>query len=99
VRVLVVAADASAACIAQVEVEEGAPVREALALAAGAEPALASQLQPDSVVGVWGRPVSRDHALRAGDRVEIYRRIHADAKALRRARASLSSSPRRRSVS
>ena len=98
-RVLVVAAEGPAQFLVSLEVADDASVGDALASAVRVEPALASRLQPDTVVGVWGRPVGRDHALREGDRVEVYSGIRADAKALRRARASLSSSPRRRSES
>lgn len=38
-------------------------------------------------VGVWGRRAGLDDALRDRDRVEIYRPLHADPKAVRRARA------------
>ena len=38
-------------------------------------------------VGIWGRRVDRSHALRDGDRVEIYRPLVADPKAARRRRA------------
>jgi len=37
-------------------------------------------------VGVWGKAVSRQHALRAGDRVELYRPLTVDPKVARRAR-------------
>lgn len=37
--------------------------------------------------GIWGKPCSPEAALRDDDRVELYRGIRADAKALRRARA------------
>lgn len=39
-------------------------------------------------VGVWGRSVSPDSELRDRDRVEIYRRLIADPKDGRRARAA-----------
>ena len=39
-------------------------------------------------VGVWGRPVRLDTALRACDRVEIYRPLIADPKQIRRERAA-----------
>ena len=38
--------------------------------------------------GVWGRPVSPGTRLRECDRVEIYRRLTADPKEIRRARAA-----------
>jgi len=39
-------------------------------------------------VGVWGRPVTPETRLRDRDRVEIYRRLTADPKEVRRARAA-----------
>ena len=39
-------------------------------------------------VGVWGRPASPETRLRDRDRVEIYRRLTADPKEIRRARAA-----------
>ena len=43
-----------------------------------------------SKVGIFGRRVSLDQAVRDGDRVEIYRELIADPKAARRARAERS---------
>lgn len=34
--------------------------------------------------GIWGRPVERSHALREGDRVEIYRPLEMDPREARR---------------
>lgn len=41
-----------------------------------------------SAIGVFGRVVPPDTPLRDGDRVEIYRPLRADPKAMRRARAA-----------
>ncbi|MFT4242277.1 MAG: RnfH family protein [Acidovorax sp.] len=54
----------------------GAVVRDALQ-AAGVE---------GESVGVWGRAVSSDAALRDGDRVETYRPLKVDPKVARRER-------------
>lgn len=99
-KVLVVAAEAGRQWLVPVEAPKGATVRQALALAVSAEPALLGRLQAETPVGVWGRLVPRDHALREGDRVELLRAIRADAKAMRRERAgaSLTAPLRRRSV-
>ncbi len=40
-----------------------------------------------NAIGVFGRTVAPDTPLRDGDRVEIYRPLIADPKAMRRARA------------
>lgn len=39
-------------------------------------------------LGIFGKAVKRDHVLRAGDRVEIYRELIADPKEVRKQRAS-----------
>lgn len=38
--------------------------------------------------GIWGRPVSRQHTLQQGDRVEVYRDLLMDPREARRIRAS-----------
>jgi putative ubiquitin-RnfH superfamily antitoxin RatB of RatAB toxin-antitoxin module len=77
-----------------VELEEGASLAEALVAARVAErhPGLALDR-----AGVWGRRRKPDFVLREGDRVEVYRTLRADAKAMRRARAGVRPSPRSRS--
>jgi putative ubiquitin-RnfH superfamily antitoxin RatB of RatAB toxin-antitoxin module len=37
-------------------------------------------------VGIWSRPARLDRVLRDGDRVEVYRALKADPKAMRHAR-------------
>jgi putative ubiquitin-RnfH superfamily antitoxin RatB of RatAB toxin-antitoxin module len=39
-------------------------------------------------LGVWGKAVTADRALEAGERVEIYRPLLADPKEVRKARAA-----------
>lgn len=52
-------------------------------------------LDADSLeVGIWSRRCARDAELREGDRVEIYRPLAADPKAMRRERARLKPSNR-----
>ncbi len=63
------------------EVEEGATVEEALK-----HSKLLKEL-PDLVidkVGIFGKLVSLDTVLRAGDRIEVYRPLKADPKERRR---------------
>lgn len=45
--------------------------------------------------GIFGRRVAPDHRLTAGDRIEIYRPLQADPRALRRARAKRAGRARR----
>lgn len=39
--------------------------------------------------GIWGSPVERTHALREGDRVEIYRPLEQDPREARRLKAGI----------
>ncbi|MDZ4122671.1 MAG: RnfH family protein [Hydrogenophaga sp.] len=41
---------------------------------------------PALTLGVWGRRVSREHVLRDGDRLEVYRSLRVDPKVARRER-------------
>jgi putative ubiquitin-RnfH superfamily antitoxin RatB of RatAB toxin-antitoxin module len=47
------------------------------------------------VVAVWGRLVTLDHAVRAGDRVEILRPLRVDPKESRRLRYNAQARPRK----
>ena len=47
-------------------------------------------------LGIWSRPGEPGTPLRDGDRVEIYRALQADPKAMRRSRARLKPSSRSR---
>lgn len=47
------------------------------------------EVDPERVpLGIFGRRVSADTVVRAGDRVELYRTLTADPKAVRRAHAA-----------
>lgn len=41
---------------------------------------------PALTLGVWGRRVGREHLLRDGDRLEVYRALRVDPKVARRER-------------
>lgn len=46
-----------------------------------------SEIDPATLtVGIWGRRVTLSHALREGDRVEVYRGLKVDPKEARRVR-------------
>jgi putative ubiquitin-RnfH superfamily antitoxin RatB of RatAB toxin-antitoxin module len=94
VRILVVAALPSRQEVVELDLPAGATVAQALERSGVAArfPELAG-----AQAGLWGRPVAAGRVLREGDRVELYRPVSADAKALRRARAALSPSRRSRS--
>jgi uncharacterized protein len=78
------------------ELPEGSDVAAALAAAGIAARFPALDLERREV-GIWSRICARDTPLREGDRVEIYRPLAADAKAMRRQRARLKPSTRSRS--
>jgi putative ubiquitin-RnfH superfamily antitoxin RatB of RatAB toxin-antitoxin module len=83
--------------VVELDLPEGSRVGDALE--APAVLACLGGIDPASLaVGVWSRRCERDRALREGDRVELYRPIVADAKAMRRERARLSPSRRSRSA-
>jgi putative ubiquitin-RnfH superfamily antitoxin RatB of RatAB toxin-antitoxin module len=85
-RVSVAVALADRQEVAEIEVREGATAREALERARIAErfPQLGP---PDSWrIGIWSRLARAEAPLREGDRVEVYRKLKADPKAMRRAR-------------
>lgn len=96
-RVLVAVALPQRQLVVEVELPSGARVSDALAAARvqarfpGLEPARMA-------VGIWSRPCGLDTALRDGDRVEVYRALQADAKAMRRLRARVKPSTRSRSA-
>jgi putative ubiquitin-RnfH superfamily antitoxin RatB of RatAB toxin-antitoxin module len=78
------------------DLPEGSDVAAALAAAGIAARFPALELERCEV-GIWSRICARDTPLREGDRVEIYRPLAADAKAMRRQRARLKPSTRSRS--
>ena len=69
-----------------VDVDAGASVADVIALS-GIEsrfPALAVGEMP---VGIWGKQVARETAVRQGDRIELYRPLEIDPREARRQRA------------
>lgn len=85
-RVEVVCALRDEQALIALEMEEGATVREALVRSG----MLARFPDVDVVagrVGIFGKVVGLDTALRDGDRVEMYRPLIADPKETRRGRA------------
>jgi uncharacterized protein len=96
-RVSVAAALPAEQRLAELELPEGATVWDAV-IASGMLPLYAGIPEGELSVGVWSRACSRDTRLREGDRVEIYRPIRADAKAMRRQRARLNPSKRSRNA-
>lgn len=69
------------------EVEAGCTAREAVRRSAIAAEFPGLDIER-AALGIFGRAVAGDHRLAAGERVEIYRPLLADPKAVRRARAA-----------
>ena len=69
--------------VIDLDLPEGSTVADALARVQGVLPeARLAALR----TGIWSRPCPPETRLREGDRVELYRPLIADAKAMRRAR-------------
>lgn len=76
----------------ELELPEGATLRDALELAQAHHASLPAEARmqidwPGAVIGVWGDVVTADAALRDGDRIEVYRPLSLDPKQGRRQRA------------
>jgi putative ubiquitin-RnfH superfamily antitoxin RatB of RatAB toxin-antitoxin module len=83
--VTVVYAESERAIEIEVRLPEGATVADAIDRSGITERVPEAASAP---VGIFGKRVQRDATLAAGDRVEIYRPLVADAKARRRQRAA-----------
>ena len=70
---------------AVLHVPSGCPVADALALVAPQWGMTRAQLL-EFELGVWGKRATAHHALRYGDRLEIYRPLTVDPKVARRER-------------
>lgn len=73
----------------QVRLEEGATLGEAIAASGLLELRTDIDLARNKV-GIWSRPAKLQDRVHDGDRVEIYRPLTADPRALRRQRADKS---------
>ena len=74
--------------LVELDVEQGATVADAIGRSGLAD--RFSGIDLDALaVGIWGRTVERDHVLRDGDRVEIYRPLSMDPREARRKLAAV----------
>ena len=69
-----------------VEVAQGASVADVIA-SSGIGSHFPDLAMADMAVGIWGKSVSRDSTVNAGDRVELYRPLEIDPREARRQRA------------
>jgi putative ubiquitin-RnfH superfamily antitoxin RatB of RatAB toxin-antitoxin module len=86
IRVQVVVAQAGDARVIDTVVDADATVEQAI-LASGIQSLYPHPEDLDGRVGIFGKLVPLHWTLRDGDRIEIYRRLRADPKLVRRARA------------
>lgn len=84
-KVTVVLALPEEHAVVEVELAQGATAADALA-ASGLVERFPAIVRADCRLGLWNKPCAPGALLREGDRVEIYRELRADAKALRRSR-------------
>jgi putative ubiquitin-RnfH superfamily antitoxin RatB of RatAB toxin-antitoxin module len=96
-RVTVAAALPHEQRVVALDLAQGATAWDAV-VAAGVLELYAGVAPETLAVGIWSRACARDTVLREGDRVEIYRPIRADAKAMRRERARVKPSRRSRNA-
>lgn len=69
--------------IEALEVPVGATIEDALRLSRARQ--RFTELDADDLqVGVWGRVAARDHVLRQGDRIELYRPLQREPREARR---------------
>ena len=96
-KVAVVAALPHEQRVVELDLPEGATAWDAVT-ASGLLEIFAGVAPGELAVGIWSKACARDAGVREGDRVEIYRPIRADAKAMRRDRARLNPSRRSRNA-
>lgn len=87
-KIEVVWGDHSRQTLIEMEVEAGATVGEAIALAMD-QGSLPKGVFDPQRVGIFGSRCAMDQALKAGDRIELYRPLVADPKEVRRALAEI----------
>ena len=74
--------------IVKLDVPQGTTALEAVTLSKLDEVFDELVVGPDLKIGVWGKAISADRVLAAGERVEIYRPLMVDPKEVRKARAA-----------
>ena|SRR5271156_856838 len=86
IRIEVVYAEPHRAIVKTLNLAAGSRIADALRLAA-LDPDFSNVDLANSPVGIFGKATGAEHALKDGDRIEIYRPLAADPKTARRARA------------
>jgi putative ubiquitin-RnfH superfamily antitoxin RatB of RatAB toxin-antitoxin module len=86
VKIEVAYARSDTQLIIELQVEDGATVGQVIRQSGILQKFPEIDLTANKV-GIFGKRVLLQHPLRAGDRIEIYRRLIADPKSVRRQRA------------
>ncbi len=86
INVEVVFAEPNKQRLIELEVEDGSSVADVLE-ASGIYTRFREANLRELTVGIWGKVVSRDAVVRAGDRIELYRPLEMDPREARRLRA------------
>jgi len=86
IRIEIVYAEPHRAIVKVLSLAVGSRITDALRLAA-LDPEFSGVDLADAPVGIFGKVTGAEHALKDGDRIEIYRPLAADPKTARRARA------------
>ncbi len=87
IRVTVAWASMDAQGEIALELDSPATIQMAIEAARQLTPAITGSIDGAAAFGVWGKARPLEFALRAGDRVEIYRALQADPKDARRTNA------------
>ncbi len=82
-----VLATAETQVLLALDVDEGATVGDVIA-ESGIQSRFPGLAVAEMPAGIWGKRVSRERAVRQGDRVELYRPLEIDPREARRQRAS-----------
>jgi putative ubiquitin-RnfH superfamily antitoxin RatB of RatAB toxin-antitoxin module len=85
-RIEIAYAEPQRGIIKTLQLPAGSCVADALRLAA-LDPDFTGVDLANSAIGIFGRLIRPDQALKEGDRIELYRPLAADPKIARRARA------------
>jgi uncharacterized protein len=85
IRIEIVYAEPHRAIVKVLSIAAGSRITDALRLAA-LDPDFSGVDLANSPVGIFGKATGAEHALKDGDRIEIYRPLAADPKTARRAR-------------
>ena len=96
-RVTVAAALPGEQRLVELNMAEGATAWDAV-IASGVLALYAGMAHEELTLGIWSKACARDTPVREGDRIEIYRPLRADAKAMRRERARVKPSKRSRNA-